>query len=92
MAADAATLKDLENNILKLLSDATLEQILDEDTLIEVLESSKVTSGEINIRMEQSKVVEVEINDTRNLYRIVAIRGSILYFVIADLSGIDPMY
>jgi dynein heavy chain len=22
----------------------------------------------------------------------VAIRGSILYFVIADLAGIDPMY
>ena len=41
MAADAKTLKDLENNILKILSDATLEQILDEDTLIEILENSK---------------------------------------------------
>jgi dynein heavy chain len=37
MAADSKTLKDLENNILKLLSEATLEQILDEDTLIDVL-------------------------------------------------------
>ena len=44
MAADAKTLKDLENNILKLLSEATLEEILDEDTLIEVLEKSKETS------------------------------------------------
>lgn len=51
MAADAKTLKDLENNILKLLSDATLEQILDEDTLINILENSKKTSGEINERM-----------------------------------------
>jgi len=34
----------------------------------------------------------VEINETRNLYTKVAIRGSILYFVIADLAGIDPMY
>jgi dynein heavy chain len=92
MAADAATLKDLENNILNLLKDATLEQILDEDTLIDILESSKKTSGEINERMEMSKVVEVEINETRNLYTDVAIRGSILYFVIADLGGIDPMY
>ena len=92
MAADAKTLKDLENNILKLLSEATLEEILDEDTLIEVLEKSKITSGEINERMEQSKLVEVEINDTRNLYTSVAIRGSILYFVIADLGGVDPMY
>lgn len=92
MAKDSKTLKDLENNILKLLSDATLEQILDEDTLIEVLQNSKKTSGEINERMAQSKIVEVEINETRNMYRDVSIRGSILYFVIADLSGIDPMY
>jgi dynein heavy chain len=37
-------------------------------------------------------VVEEEINKTRNSYRSVAVRGSILYFVIADLAGIDPMY
>jgi len=92
MAADAATLKDLENTILKLLSEATLEMILDEDTLIDILENSKKTSTEINERMAQSKIVEVEINETRNLYTNVAIRGSILYFVIADLGGIDPMY
>jgi len=92
MAADSKKIKELENNILKMLSDATLEQILDEDTLIEVLQDSKKISAEINERMEQSKIVEVEINDTRNLYLDVSIRGSILYFVIADLAGIDPMY
>lgn len=42
--------------------------------------------------MAQSLAVEEEINNTRNQYRTVAIRGSILYFVIADLAGIDPMY
>jgi len=92
MADDAATLKKLENTILKLLSEATLEQILDEDTLIDILEDSKKTSGEINERMAMAEVVAVEINDTRNLYTNIAIRGSILYFVIADLGGIDPMY
>jgi dynein heavy chain len=92
MAADAKTLKDLENNILKLLSEATLEQILDEDKLIIILEDSKVTSGEINERMAQSKIVEEEIEVTRNLYLDVSIRGSILYFVISSLTGIDPMY
>lgn len=85
-------MKDLENNILKLLSEATLEQILDEDTLIEILEDSKKTSGEINIRMADAKVVEVTINETRNTYTSVAIRGSVLYFVIADLGGINAMY
>lgn len=52
MAADAKTLKDLENNILKLLSEATLEEILDKDDLIIILEDSKKTSGEINVRMD----------------------------------------
>ena len=51
MAADAKTLQELENNILKLLSEATLEEILDKDDLIIILEDSKKTSGEINVRM-----------------------------------------
>jgi dynein heavy chain len=42
--------------------------------------------------MEASKIIEVEINETRNMYVPISIRGSILYFVIADLSRIDPMY
>lgn len=29
---------------------------------------------------------------TRNTYKAVSERGSVLYFVIADLAGIDPMY
>jgi hypothetical protein len=49
MANDQNTLKKLEINILKLLSDSTEEQILDEDDLIIVLEDSKKTSAEINI-------------------------------------------
>jgi len=92
MDADQRTLKNIENTILKLLSESTEEQILDEDTLITVLENSKKTSKEINERIAIAQTVEVEINNTRNQYRTVAIRGSILYFVIADLAGIDPMY
>jgi dynein heavy chain len=34
----------------------------------------------------------VEIDATREKYRPVAKRGSVLYFVIASLSNIDPMY
>jgi dynein heavy chain len=32
------------------------------------------------------------INENRENYRTVARRGSVLYFVIADLALIDPMY
>ena len=43
MAADKKTLQDIEKKILKMLSESTEEQILDEDTLIDTLEESNVT-------------------------------------------------
>jgi dynein heavy chain len=86
MAADKKTLKDIENTILKMLTESTEEQILDEDTLINVLENSKVTSTEINERIAEATIVEDQINVTRLGYKSVAIRGSILYFVIADMG------
>ena len=42
--------------------------------------------------MEMSKVTAEEIDQARESYRVVAKRGSVLYFVIADLALIDPMY
>jgi dynein heavy chain len=65
---------------------------LDEDTLIDILADSKQKSTEINARMEQAKIVEAQVDETRAIYVPVAVRGSILYFVIADLSGINFMY
>lgn len=41
--------------------------------------------------VEAEKTAEM-INENRENYRPVARRGSMLYFVIADLSLIDPMY
>lgn len=40
---------------------------------------------------EAEKTAEM-INQNREYYRPVARRGSVLYFVIAELSLIDPMY
>jgi dynein heavy chain len=92
MDKDQRTLKQIEITILKLLSESQIEEILDEDYLINILEDSKKTSKEISARIEQSVEVENEINETRSQYNSVAARGSVLYFVVADLSKIDPMY
>lgn len=92
MADDKKTLKNIENNILKMLAESTIEQILDQDDLINVLDQSKITSAEINERIAQAVIVEKEINETRAGYTQVAVRGSVLYFVIADMANINDMY
>ncbi|KAI8850637.1 hypothetical protein BC829DRAFT_441991 [Chytridium lagenaria] len=66
--------------------------ILDDEELIQTLNQSKVTSAAIKERVSQAETTEKEINIVRERYRPVAIRGSVLYFVIADLAEIDPMY
>ena len=87
-----AEIKSLERIILERLAEAKQEAILDDKELIETLERSKTTSEEINIKVKTNKVIEEEIDKLRNDYIPVAIRGSILYFVIVDISNIDPMY
>ena len=42
--------------------------------------------------MQEAEQTEKSINEAREYYRPAATRGSILYFVIADLSLISPMY
>ncbi len=37
-------------------------------------------------------MTEREIDATRELYRPVALRASLLFFAISDLAAVDPMY
>ena len=74
------------------MAETKSETILDDENLITTLEISKTTSIEINEKLKESEILEKEINEIRDAYRKVSIRGSILYFVIKDLSLIDPMY
>jgi dynein heavy chain, axonemal len=46
----------------------------------------------INGRVRDAEVTEASINEAREQYRAAAIRGSILYFVVADLAVISNMY
>ena len=43
-------------------------------------------------RVKEAQHTEAEINLAREKYRVVPHRGSTLYFVMADLPLIDPMY
>jgi dynein heavy chain len=84
-------LKELEDKILKLVAEAS-DDILNDEELINTLDQSKETSVAINERMIEAEVTAKNIDENRENYRIVARRGSVLYFVVADLANIDPMY
>merc|ERR1719331_489592 len=91
LAKDKKILQEMEAEILRLLSESS-GNILDDQVLIDTLGQSKKTSVEVKERVANSKQLKKEIQIACNRYYPVATRGSILYFVIADLANIDPMY
>ncbi|WIA13579.1 hypothetical protein OEZ85_007146 [Tetradesmus obliquus] len=91
IAADKRQLQDLEDKILKLLRECE-GNILDDEQLLATLNNSKLTSAAIQNRVKEAEETERNINAARESYRPAATRGSILYFAIADLAGISPMY
>ncbi|XP_054557772.1 dynein axonemal heavy chain 6 isoform X4 [Talpa occidentalis] len=88
---DKNQLKTIEEKILKLLFTSE-GNILDNEELIDTLQESKITSGAIKTRLKEAESTEMMINAAREKYRPVATQGSVMYFVIAGLSEIDPMY
>ncbi|XP_022235913.1 dynein heavy chain 3, axonemal-like, partial [Limulus polyphemus] len=84
-------LKEIEDRILKVLSSSE-GNILEDETAIRVLSTSKALSQEISAKQEIAAVTEKEIDETRNGYQPVAVHSSILFFCISDLGNIEPMY
>ena len=87
----SGTLKELEDTLLYELANST-GNILDNTTLIETLQQTKVKAGEISAKLEEAKVTAVEIDAACASYRPVAKRGSILFFVTASLATLNNMY
>uniref|UniRef100_A0A8C4E4W3 AAA+ ATPase domain-containing protein n=1 Tax=Dicentrarchus labrax TaxID=13489 RepID=A0A8C4E4W3_DICLA len=90
-AANNKQLKEIEDKILKVLSSSE-GNILEDETAIKVLSSSKILSEEISEKQKIASVTEKEIDDTRMGYRPVAVHSSILFFCISELANIEPMY
>ncbi|KAL4464296.1 hypothetical protein ABPG72_011341 [Tetrahymena utriculariae] len=92
-AEDKKSLLQIEDEILRSLqaSDDISELLMDE-SLINTLQNAKKFAAEINQRMQDSKITEQQIDKTREGYRPVAFRASLLFFCILDLNVIDPMY
>lgn len=82
----------LQSLILKELAESNSETILDNEFLIETLEIAKHKSVNTQSDLIDAELVEKQIDHTRDMHREVAERGSILYFVIVDISMINEMY
>ncbi|XP_041119882.1 dynein heavy chain 7, axonemal isoform X1 [Polyodon spathula] len=90
-AENKRQLKEIEDKILEVLSSSE-GNILEDETAIKILSSSKVLANEITEKQTVAEVTEKKIDATRLGYRPIAIHSSILFFSIADLANIEPMY
>nr|XP_012632402.1 dynein heavy chain 7, axonemal isoform X3 [Microcebus murinus] len=90
-AENKRQLKEIEDKILEVLSSSE-GNILEDETAIKILSSSKALADEISQKQEVAEETEKKIDSTRMGYRPIAIHSSILFFSIADLANIEPMY
>ncbi|XP_033636218.1 dynein heavy chain 2, axonemal-like isoform X2 [Asterias rubens] len=91
IAAGKKKLVELEDEILRLLNEAQ-GSLLDDEQLVNTLQTSKKTSEEVGEQLQVSEQTEAKIDAAREGYRQCAQRASILFFVLNDMGRIDPMY
>ncbi|XP_058156420.1 dynein axonemal heavy chain 7 [Dasypus novemcinctus] len=90
-AENKRQLKEIEDKILEVLSSSE-GNILEDETAIKILSSSKALADEISQKQEVAEETEKKIDATRMGYRPIAVHSTILFFSIADLANIEPMY
>merc|ERR1719162_743208 len=84
-------LAQLEALLLEKLANAEGD-ILDDTELILSLEEAKKTSDEVKDKVEIAKEMEAKINETSEYYRPTGSRGSLLFFLLCDLSKMHTFY
>ena len=84
-------LQRLDKNLLERLTQSK-GNLLDDTELMDVLNSTKTQSKEVQMKLVDAEIKTKEINEKREQYRSVAVRGSALYFCMIEMSLVNWMY
>ncbi|KAJ5199992.1 Dynein heavy chain domain-2 [Penicillium cf. griseofulvum] len=84
-------LRQLEKRLLQALNESR-GNILDDDNVIETLETLKKEAGDISLKMDQTEGVMLEVDNVTQNYSIIARSCSAVFAVLEQLHHINHFY